>query len=48
MIGQAAFAAGETRLFARPLVRHAFGVRRLAALAGNLTASVSIQQCESS
>jgi len=48
VIRQSAFAPGESRLFARPLVRDAFGVRRLAAFAGDLTPPVSIQQCEAS
>jgi len=45
---QSALAPGKPRLFARPLVRDALGVRRLAAFARDLSALGSIQQCETS
>jgi len=47
-MSQAAFAAGEPRLFARPFVRDALGVRRFAAFARDLAALGSIQECETS
>jgi hypothetical protein len=48
MVGQSAFAAGNPRLLAGPLMRNALGVRRFAATAGDLAQSGSIEQCESS
>jgi hypothetical protein len=47
-MGQSALATRYPRLLARPLMRDAFGVRRFAAPAGDLTQSGSIEQCESS
>jgi hypothetical protein len=47
-MSEAAFAAGQPCLFARPLVRDALGVRGFAALARDLAALGSIQQCETS
>src|SRR5262249_10866966 len=45
MMGQSAFAAGNPRLFAGPLMRNALGVRGFAAPAGDLLQSGSIEQC---
>jgi hypothetical protein len=48
MVRQSALTARYPRLLAGPLMGDAFGVRRFAATAGDLTQSGSIEQCESS